>query len=113
MKKKLTRSNNRIIAGVCGGIAQYLGISAKTVRVIYLILALILSITGPGMAVPLAIYVLLIFIMPPAPGPSVFDFSSLFGTNNFQTTNRPTKQNLKKERKIITDVKEKDITDKK
>ena len=53
------RSNDRIIAGVCGGIAQQLGWSATRVRVAYVILS-ILSAAFPGTLV----YLILWFLMP-------------------------------------------------
>ena len=37
--KKLMRSNNRKICGVCGGIAEYFGIDPMIVRLIWAILA--------------------------------------------------------------------------
>ncbi|GAA0362689.1 hypothetical protein GCM10008932_14010 [Alkalibacterium iburiense] len=37
MDKKLTRSrNNRALQGVCGGIAEYFGISSFGIRLIFL-----------------------------------------------------------------------------
>lgn len=38
--KKLYRSKNRIIAGVCAGIAEYLNIDPTVVRVVWTILTL-------------------------------------------------------------------------
>jgi phage shock protein PspC (stress-responsive transcriptional regulator) len=40
MEKKLYRSNDRKIFGVCGGIAEYLDIDPTLVRVIWAVLAL-------------------------------------------------------------------------
>lgn len=40
MAKKLTLSSNKKIAGVCGGLAEYLGIDATLVRVVWLLLVL-------------------------------------------------------------------------
>ena len=40
MEKKLRRSANKMIAGVCGGLAEYLGMDATIVRVIYALLVL-------------------------------------------------------------------------
>lgn len=34
--KKLTRSNNRMLAGVCAGLADYFGWDVTVVRIIYL-----------------------------------------------------------------------------
>jgi phage shock protein C len=53
------RSNDRIIAGVCGGIAEQLGWSANRVRLAYVILS-ILSAAFPGTLV----YLVLWFLMP-------------------------------------------------
>lgn len=40
MAKKIALSNDKKIAGVCGGIAEYLGLDPTLVRVIWLILVL-------------------------------------------------------------------------
>ncbi len=53
------RSNDPIIAGVCGGIAEQLGWSATRVRVAYVLLSL-LSAAFPGILV----YLILWFLMP-------------------------------------------------
>ena len=58
---KLKRSKDRMIAGVCGGIAEWLGWKADRVRVAYVIVS-ILSIAFPGIIV----YLLLWLIMPDA-----------------------------------------------
>ena len=57
--KKLLRSNNRIIAGVCAGLAEYLGWEITLVRVLYLVIS-ILSAGFPGILV----YVILWIVMP-------------------------------------------------
>lgn len=45
--RRLYRSrSNRIVAGVCGGIAEYLGVDANVVRLVWVILSL------PGMGIP-------------------------------------------------------------
>jgi phage shock protein C len=57
---KLYRSSsNRIIAGVCGGIAEWLGWSPTMVRVLYVV-GSILSVAFPGILV----YVILWIVMP-------------------------------------------------
>ena len=53
------RSNDRIIAGVCGGIADKFGWSASRVRIAYVILSII-SAAFPGTLV----YLVLWFVMP-------------------------------------------------
>jgi phage shock protein C len=60
-KRPLQRSRDRIIAGVCGGIAEWLGWPATRVRLIFVIVSL-LSAAFPGTIV----YLVLWFLMPPA-----------------------------------------------
>jgi phage shock protein C len=58
--RKLTRStNNRMIAGVCAGIAEYLHVDPTVVRIAYSLLALVTGIV-PGAVV----YLVLMFVMP-------------------------------------------------
>ena len=57
--KKLTRSNDKMVAGVCAGIAEYFDIDPTLVRVCYA--ALSVFTTGfPG----LLLYIILMIIMP-------------------------------------------------
>ncbi len=59
-KPGLQRSRDqRVIAGVCGGIAEWLGWNASTVRILY-VLASILSAAFPGILV----YLILWIVMP-------------------------------------------------
>jgi len=59
-KPGLQRSRDqRIIAGVCGGIAEWLGWNAALVRVLYVILS-VASVAFPGILV----YVVLWILMP-------------------------------------------------
>ena len=46
-KKQLKKSNDRVIAGVCGGIAEYFGLDYTLVRVAYALIS-ILSAAFPG-----------------------------------------------------------------
>ena len=56
-RSKLHRSSsNRIIAGVCGGIAEWLGWSPTTVRVLYVVVSL-LSVAFPGILVYLILWI--------------------------------------------------------
>ena len=59
MAKKLKRSANKMLAGVCGGLAEYLGMDATIVRVIY---ALLVICGGVG----LLLYLILALLMPKA-----------------------------------------------
>ena len=51
--------SNRIIAGVCGGFAEWLGWSPTTVRVLFVVIS-ILSVAFPGILV----YLVLWLVMP-------------------------------------------------
>ena len=62
-EKKLRRSNDKVIAGVCGGLAEYLGWPSGRVRLLYFIIS-ILSAAFPGTLV----YLILWFAMPAAEG---------------------------------------------
>jgi len=58
----LVRSlRNRILGGVCGGIAEWLGWSPTTVRILYVVVS-VLSVAFPGAIV----YVILWLVMPQA-----------------------------------------------
>ena len=54
--------NNKMIAGVCGGIAEWLGWSPTAVRVAYVIIS-ILSVGFPGTIA----YIILWIVMPQEP----------------------------------------------
>jgi phage shock protein PspC (stress-responsive transcriptional regulator) len=53
---------HKMIAGVCGGIAEWLGWDPTLVRIVYVV-GSVLSVAFPGMIV----YVLLWIVMPKAP----------------------------------------------
>ena len=60
--KKLYRSwDNRIIAGVCGGLGEYFSIDPTLIRVLFLAFAIIF---GGG----ILLYILLWILIPVAPG---------------------------------------------
>lgn len=59
MEKKLRRSKDQMIAGVCAGIAEYMGLDATLVRVGYVLLS-ILSAGFPGTL----LYIILWIVMP-------------------------------------------------
>lgn len=56
----LKRSHNKMIAGVCAGIAEWLGWDPTIVRVCYVLLS-VLSAAFPGILV----YIILWIVMPP------------------------------------------------
>lgn len=67
MKKRLYRSRDeRMIWGVCGGIARYFDVDPTVVRVIA-VLTLVLGCMG------ILIYLILTIVMPLEPLPSDFD----------------------------------------
>lgn len=57
--KKLVRSNDRWIAGVCGGIAEYFDWDPALVRLLYILLS-VFSAGFPGTL----IYIILWIVMP-------------------------------------------------
>lgn len=57
-EKKLTKSNNKIIAGVCGGLAEYFGFDPTVTRLIYALLTIFTAFAG------LIIYIILWIVMP-------------------------------------------------
>jgi phage shock protein C len=59
MNKKLRRSNNQMLAGVCAGLAEYFDIDVTLVRVAYALLSFF-SAGFPG----LIIYIILWIVMP-------------------------------------------------
>ena len=57
--KKLTRSTNKMLGGVCGGIAEFFDIDPTLIRVCYAALS-VFSAAFPG----LILYIILMLIMP-------------------------------------------------
>ena len=57
--KKLNRSNNRIIAGVCAGIAEYFDVDPTIIRIVYAVLTIGTAFCG------IILYPILWLIMPP------------------------------------------------
>jgi phage shock protein C len=57
---RLKRSSNKIIAGVCGGLAEYFNWDPTLVRIGYVLVS-ILSAAFPGILV----YIILWVVMPP------------------------------------------------
>lgn len=57
-KRRLTRSNNRMIAGVCAGIADYFGWDITLVRIVYVIATFFTAFSGG------IVYLILWVVMP-------------------------------------------------
>ncbi len=65
-ERKLTRSNrHKMIAGVCGGLAEYFGLDVTVVRVAYVLISVV-SVAFPGILA----YIILMFVMPQADTPA-------------------------------------------
>lgn len=63
MKRRLYKSRtDKVIEGVCGGIAEYINMDPTVVRVLYVVLS-VMSSGFPG----ILIYILLMIIMPDKP----------------------------------------------
>ena len=60
-KKKLVRSANKVLAGVCGGIADYFDVDPTLIRVLYAVLSLF-SAAFPG----LLLYIIFLLLIPEA-----------------------------------------------
>ncbi|MCC8095328.1 MAG: PspC domain-containing protein [Tannerellaceae bacterium] len=60
MKKRLTRSKDKMIAGVCRGIAEYLDADPTLIRVAYVLLTIMTAFSG-------IIAYLVLWIVMPAP----------------------------------------------
>lgn len=56
--KKLTKSDDKIFAGICGGMAEYLDFDPTVVRVAYATLTLFTAFSG------IILYLVLCFIIP-------------------------------------------------
>ena len=59
VERKLMRSSNKILAGVCGGIAEYFDVDPTIIRICYAALSLF-SAGFPG----LILYIIMMLIMP-------------------------------------------------
>ena len=58
MTKRLVKSKNKVIAGVCGGIAEYLGVDYTIARLIYALFTIFTAFAG------IPVYIILWIIMP-------------------------------------------------
>lgn len=54
----LKRSRNKVIAGVCGGIAEWLGWDPTLVRVLFVLVS-VLSVAFPGILVYLVLWIVM------------------------------------------------------
>lgn len=56
--KTLTKSRDKVLAGVCGGIAEYFGFDITITRLVYAILTIFTAFAG------VIIYIILMILMP-------------------------------------------------
>lgn len=56
--KRLTRSNNRMLAGVCAGLADYFGWDVTVVRIVYALATVFTVFSG------VIVYIILWIVMP-------------------------------------------------
>lgn len=97
-KKQLTRSrDDRMIAGVLGGLAQYLGFNSTTLRIGYVILSLIPGITF----LTVVSYIVMIAIVP----------ITGMETSNYQRVKKVVKNQTQSQngRKVLHEVEEEDV----
>jgi phage shock protein PspC (stress-responsive transcriptional regulator) len=75
VKSRLERSDtNRVLAGVCGGIAEYLVVDATVVRVVFVVTAVVTFGLG------VLLYIVLLILMPQPGQPAPFIKPSASGT---------------------------------
>lgn len=55
---RLVRSQDKVIAGVCAGVAEHFGWNVRNVRLVWLIAAIC------GVGAPVLFYLILMFLMP-------------------------------------------------
>ena len=58
MEKKLRRSNDKMIAGVCAGLAHYFDLDPTVIRIVYVLLSIFTACAG------VLVYLILWLIMP-------------------------------------------------
>ena len=58
MEKKLRRSNDKMIAGVCAGLAHYFDLDPSVIRIVYVLLSIFTAFAG------VLVYLILWLIMP-------------------------------------------------
>lgn len=57
-EKKLRKSENKMIAGVCAGLAEYFGMDITLVRIIYVLLTIFTVFSG------VIVYIIMALLMP-------------------------------------------------
>ena len=88
--KKLYRSSNKMIAGVCAGIAEYFDIDPTIVRVVWALLSLF-SAGFPG----ILLYIICIIVIPSKDGESGKYGESVASGSERSASAEPTDEELK------------------
>lgn len=99
MRKKLYRSNDSVICGVCAGIAEYFNISPWVVRTIFLVIAIACKFVPLLVYVPILAYLGLALALPKRPEDKYNDIFTLLSR-----LGQP-----KEKRRQVTDAKERDV----
>ena len=61
VKRLYRSSDNRVFAGICGGLGEYFDVDPTVVRVVYVLLSLITAVMG------VLLYIILLFVIPNRP----------------------------------------------
>lgn len=61
VKRLYSSSDNRVFAGICGGLGEYFDVDPTVVRVVYVLLSLLTAFMG------ILLYIILLFVIPNRP----------------------------------------------
>ena len=61
VKRLYRSSDNRVFAGICGGLGEYFDVDPTVVRVVYVLLSLLTAFMG------ILLYIILLFVIPNRP----------------------------------------------
>ena len=61
VKRLYRSSDNRVFAGICGGLGEYFDVDPTVVRVVYVLLSLLTAFMG------VFLYIILLFVIPNRP----------------------------------------------
>ena len=61
VKRLYRSSDNRVFAGICGGLGEYFDVDPTVVRVVYVLLSLLTAFLG------ILLYIILLFVIPNRP----------------------------------------------
>ena len=61
VKRLYRSSDNRVFAGICGGLGEYFDVDPTVVRLVYVLLSLLTAFMG------ILLYIILLFVIPNRP----------------------------------------------